>query len=524
MAYKISYSDYPGTDTGPPDPERWIGPVGPSGPEGEKGDKGDKGDQGLPGTPYPDAPTDGAIYGRGGSPANWTRTLPLSGGTVAGATTFSGGLTAPNGSVGMISASYNTPGNTFTGTSTAVPPRLNIGLNLAGTVQGQSYVNYLFVTSDNADARLGGNGGLFTLGMVHNASGTALNGGRGLLWSQMNITGAFANPALEMLGIAHTTFVSSNTNGAFVQPLVTSVVVNNGGSCGSTLAEMLLSVKAGGAVAAKCFLQFTYGAGDAVAGSGQDAAVQFTNANAGGAGSPGARTLIRIGNEGEGWPVNTTAGTVLGVGMQIANQSSGRNQRFIAPQCFAGIDFTGADFTQANGYAFRSAGFSVNGAGQTRIANAVLGSVAGGAALDVPNQIVTNAAVAVGGVGTGAGINDYYVGDIILDGVGGQYRVATVTTGKVATVTVLAPGTASAPPANPVAATGGSGSGCTLTLTWSSTSNGLSLNPTGQKIGFNGATPAAKPTVSGSRAANAALASLLTALAGYGLVTDSSTA
>lgn len=41
-------------------------------------------------------------------------------------------------------------------------------------------------------------------------------------------------------------------------------------------------------------------------------------------------------------------------------------------------------------------------------------------------------------------------------------------------------------------------------------------------IGFYGAAPAAKPTVTGSRGANAALASLLTALATLGLITDSS--
>jgi hypothetical protein len=43
-------------------------------------------------------------------------------------------------------------------------------------------------------------------------------------------------------------------------------------------------------------------------------------------------------------------------------------------------------------------------------------------------------------------------------------------------------------------------------------------------VGFNGTAPAAKPTVTGSRGGNAALASLLTALAGLGLITDSSTA
>ena len=42
--------------------------------------------------------------------------------------------------------------------------------------------------------------------------------------------------------------------------------------------------------------------------------------------------------------------------------------------------------------------------------------------------------------------------------------------------------------------------------------------------GFNGTAAIAKPTITGSRGANAALASLLTALANYGLITDSTTA
>ncbi len=46
----------------------------------------------------------------------------------------------------------------------------------------------------------------------------------------------------------------------------------------------------------------------------------------------------------------------------------------------------------------------------------------------------------------------------------------------------------------------------------------------GGDIGFYGTAPATKPTVTGSRGGNAALASLLTALAGQGLITDSSTA
>jgi hypothetical protein len=54
------------------------------------------------------------------------------------------------------------------------------------------------------------------------------------------------------------------------------------------------------------------------------------------------------------------------------------------------------------------------------------------------------------------------------------------------------------------------------------TANGK-LQFTNVNTGFFGATPAAKGTVTGSKGANVALASLLTTLAGYGLLTDSST-
>lgn len=53
--------------------------------------------------------------------------------------------------------------------------------------------------------------------------------------------------------------------------------------------------------------------------------------------------------------------------------------------------------------------------------------------------------------------------------------------------------------------------------------SGLMLVPASGKLGFNGATPIVKRTVTGSRGGNAALASLLTALANLGLLTDSST-
>lgn len=51
----------------------------------------------------------------------------------------------------------------------------------------------------------------------------------------------------------------------------------------------------------------------------------------------------------------------------------------------------------------------------------------------------------------------------------------------------------------------------------------LDLRHLGTSLGFYNAAAVAKPTVTGSRAGNAALASLLTALANLGLITDSST-
>jgi hypothetical protein len=53
---------------------------------------------------------------------------------------------------------------------------------------------------------------------------------------------------------------------------------------------------------------------------------------------------------------------------------------------------------------------------------------------------------------------------------------------------------------------------------------GGNIDHDGSNIGFFATAPAAKQTVTGSRAGNAALASLLTALATYGIITDSSSA
>ena len=62
MAYRLSYSDYITTTSGPPDPAAWVGPPGPQGPPGAQGP------QGIPGQP-----TSGGPF------------LPSAGGSLSGA-------------------------------------------------------------------------------------------------------------------------------------------------------------------------------------------------------------------------------------------------------------------------------------------------------------------------------------------------------------------------------------------------------------------------------------------------------
>ena len=80
MAYKISYSDYSTTTTGPPDPERWIGPPGPPGSTGPQGSTGPPGPAStVPGPPGPIGPPGSVDAGSVTGPLYYTAT----GGTVA---------------------------------------------------------------------------------------------------------------------------------------------------------------------------------------------------------------------------------------------------------------------------------------------------------------------------------------------------------------------------------------------------------------------------------------------------------
>ena len=462
--------------------------------------------QGPLGAIFPDAPGDGAIYGRqGGTISAWQPVLPLAGGALTGPLTLAGNATLPlqavplqqlntataggpflplaGGTVlGTITAPlFASPGDTYTGSGTPIPARLALAWNLAGTTTGAGNLATITVSSDTADGTAAANGAITGLNITQNVG--AAKGGRAGIWQQLNV-GALAAAGQEMVGIQANcfAFASTNTNGALLQAIAATNVARANSSVGSLCNEFDYSAETGSSVSTKIGLQITLGTADAVAGSSQDAGLMFTNANPA-ASSPGMSHGIQFGSLSHGWPINPTTGTIIGAVQEVAYKASARTVAFVPVTAFAGVDFLNVGFF---GYAFRSAGFSVDAGGQISTGNAAISRNATGIAIDIPRQIVTAAAVAAGGGGGGIGTNDYYTGDILFDANGGQYRVATVTAGAVATVTVLVPSTAVTPPTNPVTTTGGSGTGCTLTLTWS-VRNTLALNPSGGATTFGGA-------------------------------------
>jgi len=195
---------------------QWVVANNQPGPAGATGATGPAGPVGPPGTPWPEAPTDGSLYGRDGAtaswqlvppeaplgglaylriggnqsnPGSWVPGLPISGGTLTGALVLDGNATVALNPVPLqqlnsataLLAPINNP--TFTGTVT-----IPAGASIAG-----------YVTTANANATfLPLAGGTLTgqlNGTVINVSGTislpasAAQFGSSLL----NVQGAGAN-------------------------------------------------------------------------------------------------------------------------------------------------------------------------------------------------------------------------------------------------------------------------------------------------------------------------------------------
>ena len=174
-----------------------------------------------------------------------------------------------------------------------------------------------------------------------------------------------------------------------------------------------------------------------------------------------------------------------------------------------GVDLWGVNIVNQ---AWRSTGFQIDGSGSVTIGTTRLSPSPQGLSINASGQFVSSAATSAPGSG-------YQIGEYLYGPTGDIYAVSALSGSGVSAVTVVAIGYANTPPSNPVVVSGGSGLGATLTLGWTA-GNGITMGSPGQRIGFNGATPVARPSVSGSRAGNAALTSIIAALSAYGLITD----
>ena len=166
---------------------QWVVANNQPGQAGPQGATGAPGPAGPPGTPWPEAPTDGSIYGRDGAttswqlvppeaplgglaylriggnqanPGSWVPGLPISGGTLTGALTLDGNATAAlqpvtlqqMNSVTNLLAPINNP--TFTGTVT-IPAGASIAGYLplsGGTLSGALGVNAAITSSTGSSA------------------------------------------------------------------------------------------------------------------------------------------------------------------------------------------------------------------------------------------------------------------------------------------------------------------------------------------------------------------------------------
>lgn len=358
---------------------------------------------------------------------------------------------------------------------------MNVG-QLAGTVSGQADLARLTVSNDIANCATAADGVCTDLGIYSNV--TSSGGGRANIWTQTNV-GANTASSQEMLGIAAQVNTSVNTNGAFLQAISSNTFVNSGGSAGDTLNEFDWGVAAGGSSGQKGGLLLALSNGDAVAGSSFDFGLAFTSANRAGV-SPGMATVISLGSPGEGWPANTTSGTVLGVVTQTANQGSGKNERLIPMQAANGINFAPVYFT---GNAFASSGFSITGADVLSLGQLTVTPGATGVTFDIPAKRLSTIAIANGGTGS-AGIGCYYAGDEVYDLYGGIFQVATVSACQAASLTILSYGATASPPGSAVTMSGGSGVGLTVTETYATaaTMNFGTVSASAINIGNSGST------------------------------------
>jgi hypothetical protein len=169
------------------------------------------------------------------------------------------------------------------------------------------------------------------------------------------------------------------------------------------------------------------------------------------------QTGLQFGNDANQWPLGPDGTIIL-----ARTRSVGFPQPI--PIALNGVDFRNVNFA-ANGIEYGGPNFSVGNTGTIKVANATIKPVSTGMSIDIPSAAGWTATIGTAG-------NAYTNGDIVFDPISHAQATVVASGGVVSAVTITAPpvGTWT----NPVAMSGGTGSGLSINFT-STLSNTLAI-------------------------------------------------
>jgi len=280
--------------------------------------------------------------------------------------------------------------------------------------------------------------------------------------NSFNLTG----PATISWNTNSTVTVSVSTSGGATETLTLGSVVAGGSThrkLGASIVRLLTDNQAGG--------------------ESTDTGLVIT-AQGGCSPLAGWNVGLGFGGAGSEWPFQKTGTLILA--QQRTSNGGTRTTYAIPPLLTRGLDMSGVNFVDQNGYSLIAPGFSVAGNGSLSVGNAALSYSSAGLSVDATGYVASGNASIVSGGSSSAGsiVGNYFAGDIVFDPLGGQHRVTSIstTTGQVTGLTtIVQPFTSGSLPATNQATTGGSGLGLTIGITWVAATT-IKLNPSGGAI------------------------------------------
>lgn len=380
---------------------------------------------------------------------------------MAGTTTIVGGGTFQ---IGDNSRTKRTVINSWiTPTSGVMIPPLLIQGNAFGTITSDAGIAAYRAFNVNGDAMNAteAQGGGLAWNYFGGTIGSGATGGRDGLKVFLNHVGPSA--AADKFYVALAGFsqssgsaggVSGTTRGNLFGSNISSLLKTGAGLYWTQAVGLEVNVGAqtGTGVLDKVGIQIVQWSTDAVAAGRSEIGLLIGAQSA--AQVVGWERAISIGASHATWPIRP-GGAIMGLGEQ--NKSLPARYPIVVAR---GIDFASvpAKITTA---AFASPGWSVDGAGQHAIGPATLGWTARGLSIGAAGKTAALSSIAAGG-------SAYRATDILRDAQGGVWEVASVSSGAITALTLVkAPTIASgSAPSNPVALSGGMGSGGTVNLAW----------------------------------------------------------